>query len=109
MHYLSEGQFTLHKLKTVVGNCLQLELYCVIGDVFGCMIRLKHIKCPYERDGASQPGYPSWPGLCEILLLLLCPISFGVYMGTELASLSGLARLSRLSVIALFTGIHCCK
>jgi hypothetical protein len=28
------------------------------------------------RDGASQPGTQAWPGLGEILLLLLCPIKF---------------------------------
>jgi hypothetical protein len=28
-------------LKLLHATCLQLELYCVIGDVFGCMIRLK--------------------------------------------------------------------
>ena len=28
------------------------------------------------RDGASQPGYPSWPALGEILLLLLCSSKF---------------------------------
>ena len=33
-------------LKLLYATCLQLELYCVIGDVFDCMIRLKHIKCP---------------------------------------------------------------
>jgi hypothetical protein len=28
-------------LKLLHATCLQLELYCVIVDVFGCMIRLK--------------------------------------------------------------------
>jgi hypothetical protein len=38
-------------LKLLHATCLQLGLYCVIGDVFGCMVRLKHIKCFYERWG----------------------------------------------------------
>jgi hypothetical protein len=40
-------------LKLLHATCLQLELYCVIGDVFGCMIRSKHIKWSYERWGES--------------------------------------------------------
>jgi hypothetical protein len=88
-------------------------------NVFTTWIVLCNWRCVWLHDQIKTYQMPLWerwgkparvPKLAWFVwnfafVIMSYFISYGVYMETELASLSGLARLSRLSVIALFTRI----